>query len=597
MVSTWIGSLTIIIPFIGAILLLIFAKWKADMTGLTLWFVMIILAVTLFKTDIGVVFLASIAGFVKSYPIALMVCTSIFMITYMQKTGALQRIIVAFKTMGGKGKEPFQIMFINIGLGCFLVSIGATPVTMLPPIMAALGYSSLAAVALPAIGYDPLTTFALLAIPAVIFQSEISALFLETFGINFPSLAESGFIFSLFMPIVTTGIAFGMMFIAGGRKLLFKKESILFASVGGITAGGTAILINGLAKLFHADGLVPLTGLFSGLFTCGTMMLLAKIMKYKIFDRENLTEEDKVIEKSMPLWKALMPWIILVVLCGITNFIQPVYVFLFSTLAMPIQIGGAAPIALRVFWNAWFWVIVATVLSMPFLGFKGKLKETFSTWAKRSIRPVFAAAIFFSVAFVINYSGATGALEANGFWVITNENNMIFALADVSEKIFGRFYPLIVPFIGLLGGFVSGSETSAIAMFTKYQFDTGRNLGLSYNGIVVLGAANGIGGGLASVLSPAKIQNATAVIDKQGIEGEVIKKTAPIAILMVVSVSVITLCWASDYAVGGWFATIGIALGALMILGLCTWAITKIQERKKEKAIASKENNQQEEKE
>ena len=35
-------------------------------------------------------------------------------------------------------------MFINIGLGCFLVSIGATPVTMLPPIMIAIGYSSLA---------------------------------------------------------------------------------------------------------------------------------------------------------------------------------------------------------------------------------------------------------------------------------------------------------------------------------------------------------------------------------------------------------------------------------------------------------------------
>ena len=593
MVSTWIGSLTIIIPFIGAILLLIFAKWKADMTGLVMWATMFVLAATIFKTDIGVIFIASIAGFVKSYPIALMVLTSIFMITYMQKTGALQRIIVAFKTLGGEGKKPFQIMFINIGLGCFLVSIGATPVTMLPPIMAALGYSSLAAVALPAIGYDPLTTFALLAIPAVIFQSEMSTLFAPLIA-NFPTLAESGFIFSLFMPIVTTGIAFGMMFIAGGRKMLFKKESILFASVGGLTAGGTAILINGLAKLFHTDGLVPLTGLFSGLFTCGAMMLVAKLLKYKIFDRSVLTEEDKAIEKSMPLWKAFLPWIILVVLCGITNFIQPVYTFLFSTLAMPIQIGGAVPIALRVFWNAWFWVITATVLSMPFLGFKGKLKETFTTWAKRSIRPVFAAAIFFSVAFVINYSGATGALDANGFWVITNENNMIFALADVSEKIFGRFYPLIVPFIGLLGGFVSGSETSAIAMFTKFQFDTGINLNLSYNGIVVLGAANGIGGGLASVLSPAKIQNATAVIDKQGIEGEVIKKTAPIAILMVISVSVITLCWASDYAVGGWFATIGIALGALMILGLCTWAIAKIRERKKEKAVVSKENNQQE---
>jgi len=459
----------IALPFIAAIIMLLVLKWKADTTGFIMWIIMVILAVAYFKTNTGVVFLASIAGFIKSYPIALMVCTSIFMITYMQKTGALQRIIVAFKTLGGEGKQPFQIMFINIGLGCFLVSIGATPVTMLPPIMIAIGYSSLAAVALPAIGYDPLTTFALLAIPAVVFQKIISGLFIDI-APGFPTLAESGFIFSLFMPIVTTGIALGMMFIAGGKKMLFRKDSLIFAIVGGLTAGGTSVLINWLAKRFQIDGLVPLTGLFAGLFTCIAMLLLAKMMKMKIFDRSNLTAEDLKIEQSMPLWKAFMPWTILVVLCGVTNLIPQVYDFLFNTLSMKIQISGADPISLQVFWNAWFWVILATVLSMPFLGVKGKLKDTFSTWSKRAIKPVFAAAIFFSVAFVMTYSGATGEI-IDGSWVIMEDNNMIKVLADASERIFGVYYPLIVPFVGLLGGFVSGSETSSIAMFTKFQFN------------------------------------------------------------------------------------------------------------------------------
>ncbi|TFF84006.1 L-lactate permease, partial [Candidatus Heimdallarchaeota archaeon] len=356
MVALWLGTTLILGSFLGAIALLIFARWKADTTGFILWIVIFILGITVFKTDVKVGFLSSIAGFVASYPISLMVCTSIFMITYMQKTGALQRIIVAFKQLGGKGKEPFQIMFINIGLGCFLVSIGATPVTMLPPIMTAIGYSPLAAVALPAIGYDPLCTFALLAIPCVIFQSVLSSLFGAT--PIFPTLAHSGFIFSVFMPIVTMGIAFGMLFIAGGRKLAFRKDSILFAVIGGLTAGGTAILVNGLAKIASMDGLVPLTGLFAGLFTCLVMLLLAKILGYKIIDRSSLTPEDKEIEQSMPLWKALMPWIILVILCGITNFIPPVYDYLFNVLSMPVIIAGAKPIALRVFWNAWFWVIV-----------------------------------------------------------------------------------------------------------------------------------------------------------------------------------------------------------------------------------------------
>ena len=59
MVYTWIGSLVIILPFIAAIFLLIFAKWKADTTGIAMWIVMIILAVSIFKTDIGVAFVAS----------------------------------------------------------------------------------------------------------------------------------------------------------------------------------------------------------------------------------------------------------------------------------------------------------------------------------------------------------------------------------------------------------------------------------------------------------------------------------------------------------------------------------------------------------
>ncbi|NHJ46305.1 MAG: L-lactate permease [Asgard group archaeon] len=593
MVYTWLGTFLILLPFIGALLLLIVGKWKADATGFVMWLTIVILAVTYFKTDIGVAFLASISGFVKSYPIALMVCTSIFMITYMQKTGALQRITVAFKTLGGEGKEPFQIMFINIGLGCFLVSIGATPVTMLPPIMVALGYSSMAAVALPSIGYDPLTTFALLAIPAVVFQATISGLFSNMWGFdaNFPSLAESGFIFSLFMPIVTVGIAFGMMFIAGGRKMLFRKDSILFATVGGLTAGGTSILINGLAYLFEMDGFVPLTGLFAGLFTCGSMLLLAKIRKFKIFDQSNLTEEDIKIKKSMPLWKAFMPWLILVVLGAVTNFVPQIYDFLFNTLSMPIQIGGAETLKLRVFWNAWFLVIIATFLSMPFLGLKkGMLKDTFKTWSKRAIRPVFAAAIFFSVASVMNWSGATGVIGSNNLWTVDAGNNMISVLSEASSKVLGDLYPIIVPFIGLLGGFVSGSETSAIAMFTKYQFDTGLLLGMPNESIIVMGAANGIGGGLASVLSPAKIQNATAVIDKQGIEGEVIKKTAPIALLMVVSVSVITLCWANEYVAWQWVIAIVVTLASLIVLFIGYTGAKKLVTKVKTKKSRSVEN-------
>ncbi|MCK5305255.1 MAG: hypothetical protein KAJ72_08390 [Candidatus Heimdallarchaeota archaeon] len=69
-------------------------------------------------------------------------------------------------------------------------------------------------------------------------------------------------------------------------------------------------------------------------------------------------------------------------------------------------------------------------------------------------------------------------------------------------------------------------------------------------------------------MSPVKIQNAAAVIDQVGIEGEVIKKTAPIAILMTLSVAAICLCWANSYIWWKWLIVFGIFLAILVSLGL-----------------------------
>ena len=62
-------------------------------------------------------------------------------------------------------------MLINVGFGTLLTALGAVPVSILPPIMLALGYSSFVAIALPAIGYDALCTYALLGIPVVVFAN------------------------------------------------------------------------------------------------------------------------------------------------------------------------------------------------------------------------------------------------------------------------------------------------------------------------------------------------------------------------------------------------------------------------------------------
>ncbi|MFW9956956.1 MAG: L-lactate permease [Candidatus Odinarchaeota archaeon] len=527
-----LGVLLIILPIILAFVLLVFLHKAADVTGVVVWLVTIIIAILAFQTDITVVFTASLAGIIKSFPISLMVATSILMMTFMQETGALQRLIVFFKTLGG-GSRPMQILMISFGLGLFLVGIGATPVSMLPPVMLALGFSPIVAVALPSIGYDPLTTFALLGVPAVVFTGEYSA-----WGATI-SLQEAGTVFAWFMPVVSLGIAISMLWIAGGRKLLLNREGLILASICGLTAGLMAIVCNFLLPL------TTLTNVFAGAMVLLVLFIYNRIRGKAIIDRNTLDDKDLAVESSMSLGRASIPWVVLVILSLITNMIPQVFQFLFVDLALPVSIGTyPVPINTRILWQAYSLMLIATIVSVPFLkSDRAALKRTLTGFRKRAPRPVIAAAIFFAMAEVMNFSG--WVIDSTGVWLnptnlangLDPSNNMIFLLASMTAGL-GIIYPVLAPFLGLLAGFISGSETSAIAMFTKYNVETSSIIGAN---AVIVSASNGIGGGLASVLSPAKIQNAAAVIDEIGIEGQVIRYGLVVALLMTWATAILTM--------------------------------------------------------
>jgi lactate permease len=174
---------------------------------------------------------------------------------------------------------------------------------------------------------------------------------------------------------------------------------------------------------------------------------------------------------------------------------------------------------------------------LPFLKpTRAQLRRSFRKWLGRAPRPVFAAAIFFSIAFVINHSG-----KGADWLVVDPSRNMVHVVATASAVAFGQLYPLIAPFLGLLGGFISGSETSSIAMLTALHLQTAERIGASG---LLIAAASGIGGGLASVISPAKLQNASATIDRIGEEAAVIRTTFVISLIITAICAVMALVWA-----------------------------------------------------
>jgi lactate permease len=235
----------------------------------------------------------------------------------------------------------------------------------------------------------------------------------------------------------------------------------------------------------------------------------------------------------MSLLRAFIPWILLIAFALLTNLVPPIFKLLFVDLTFPITIGSFT-LNTRFLWQAYTWVLISVLLSFLFLpSDRTVLKNSILLFRKRALRPMLSSAIFFAIAWILNYSPSPDSTL-----------NMVRILSEFTSSSFGVIFPLIVPLIGFFGGFVSGSETSSIVMFTRYHVQTSNSLGLDP---MTISTASGVGGGLASVITPAKVQNAAATIDHIGIEGKVIRKTIFISLSMISILSCLTLLWAPEF--------------------------------------------------
>ena len=225
-----LSILLALLPVLVVLVLLIGRRTAADVAGLAGWIVALLVAWLYFQTPLIITLKASLAGVIASFPITIMVATSLLQVFIMIESGAIARVVALVKTISPKD-QVVQIMIINIGVGTLLAALGATPVSILPPIMLAMGYSSFIAIALPAIGYDALCTYALLGIPVVVFSTFVGK-----------PVNEVGSYFARFMPVISSCIALGMLWMVGKWRLVWR--GLLPAVLSGVTAGFIAIGMN-----------------------------------------------------------------------------------------------------------------------------------------------------------------------------------------------------------------------------------------------------------------------------------------------------------------------------------------------------------------
>jgi lactate permease len=136
-------------------------------------------------------------------------------------------------------------------------------------------------------------------------------------------------------------------------------------------------------------------------------------------------------------------------------------------------------------------------------------------------------------------NASLGILAMVGVASIMLHSGMTYLLAEGLSVSFSRdLYPVIAPFIGALGAFITGSNTNSNVLFGVLQQNSAQLLNLS---VPLVLAAQTAGGSLGSVLAPAKVIVGCSTVGLTGQEGSVMRKLLLYGLILVLTVSISAL--------------------------------------------------------
>jgi lactate permease len=122
--------------------------------------------------------------------------------------------------------------------------------------------------------------------------------------------------------------------------------------------------------------------------------------------------------------------------------------------------------------------------------------------------------------------------------VIMEDAGMTDTLARGLAEGIHSLYPMVAPWIGALGAFMTGSNTNSNVVFGALQLKTAQLLG--YSAALIL-AAQTAGAALASVIAPTKVVVGASTAGMAGHEGDVMRKLLVYIGLLVLLISFLTI--------------------------------------------------------
>ena len=256
------------------------------------------------------------------------------------------------------------------------------------------------------------------------------------------------------------------------------------------------------------------------------------------------TEVPEPKQSDMSLVKAWIPYLLIglaLVITRVWSTLQPdSWAGAMKAFKVTLPLFGGASWSWTILWNPGIIFIIVGLITIPLHGMNG---DTVKEAWKNSFNQVKGAAIalLFGVAMVYIFrNSANDGIQVS--YMIDGRTaglgSMLTMMADGLGSIFRGAYIVIAPLIGVLGSFMSGSNTVSNTLFSSLQFETATLVGLPQ---VIIVALQNNGGAIGNMVCVNNVVSACATTGTIGNEGKIIRTDFLPCIVYCVIVIVVSL--------------------------------------------------------
>ena len=530
------------LPIIVTIVLMVGFNWPAKRALPLAWLLSGIIGIAVwgmpFISMSGNSFIGqTLTGFLSAFEVLFIIFGAILIMNTLSQSGAMAAINRMFR--GITPDARLQAIIIGFIFGAFIEGAAGfgTPAALAAPLLISVGFPPLCAAMVALIFNSVPVCFGAVGTPTnTAFTTVTGAV--SDLGGN-PDAWKTAFTLWSAIPlaigaavIMIIGVGFVCKFYGKNRKFSDVVPAIPYILFTTAVFDIFYLLIAAFIGPELVSLLAAIITLFVVLFTTKKGFLVPKDV-WTFDDKEKWDKswlsttrvpDPKVSEMSLA--KAWLPYILIACLLVLTRVCQK-FGAGWADALKTFTIGtGKSNIILGANWNwaiLWSPGIIFILVALITTLIHGMSGETVSIAWKGTFKQVKGAAIamLFGVAMVNIFRYTSMPIDRIPEGVAAGASySMLYAMAKGLADIAGSAYLVIAPFIGVLGAYMSGSNTVSNTLFSSLQFQTAGMVGLPY---VLIVAMQNNGGAIGNMICVNNVVSACATTGTNGNEGKIIR--------------------------------------------------------------------------